>query len=122
MDKFDASCHNCGELLQISELSCPQCQLQVKGKMHLPRLARLNAIDRQFIELFVLAGGSLKEVGKLLKLSYPTVRNRLDEVIKNLQKLDSRRQQQRLAIVNQLENGELNAAEALKLLNKLEEQ
>lgn len=44
----------------------------------------------------MLSAGSLKEVGKVLKLSYPTVRARLDRVIANLQELDRSRQAVRL--------------------------
>ena len=41
-----------------------------------------------FLPLFVLSGGSLKQVGKHMNLSYPTVRNRLDKVIANIHQLD----------------------------------
>ena len=34
---------------------------------------------------FVLSSGSLKEMAKLYRVSYPTVRNRLDELIAQLQ-------------------------------------
>jgi hypothetical protein len=37
--------------------------------------------DQGFVLEFIKASGSLKEMAKLLGLSYPTVRNRLDEVI-----------------------------------------
>ena len=39
---------------------------------------------QRFIEIFVLAGGSLKEIAKQAGVSYPTVRNRLDKVIEQL--------------------------------------
>jgi hypothetical protein len=50
----------------------------------LPRLAKLSTEDQDFILQFIKASGSLKEMAKLLKLSYPTVRNRLDEVIERI--------------------------------------
>jgi len=40
---------------------------------------------QRFIELFVLAGGSLKEIAEQTGVSYPTVRSRLDKVISALQ-------------------------------------
>lgn len=119
MDTFSNICHNCGEELKIKELGCAGCQLTVSGEIELPRLARLSPEDRQFIELFVLSGGSLKEVGKILNLSYPTVRNRLDKVISNLQDLDQTRKTSRSKIIDALERGEINSAEALKQLNQL---
>lgn len=51
----------------------------------LPPLASLSAEDQAFILEFVKASGSLKDMAALMKVSYPTVRNRLDEVISRLQ-------------------------------------
>jgi hypothetical protein len=44
-------------------------------------LARLGEADRQFILQFVKASGSLKEMARQMELSYPTVRNLLDDII-----------------------------------------
>ncbi|NLX26274.1 MAG: DUF2089 domain-containing protein [Lentisphaerae bacterium] len=112
-------CNSCGGPLEISEVTCPACDLTIRGTVSLPRLARLTPEDCQFIELFVLAGGSLKEVGKHLNLSYPTVRNRLDKVIANLQQLDADKRTERARIIESLERGELSTKEALDQLNKL---
>jgi hypothetical protein len=51
----------------------------------LPPLASLSAEDQTFILEFVKSSGSLKDMAALMKVSYPTVRNRLDEVIGRLQ-------------------------------------
>ncbi|GEP18938.1 DUF2089 family protein [Pediococcus argentinicus] len=40
--------------------------------------------DMNFIKKFILASGSLKQVAKDYSVSYPTVRLRLDEVIKKI--------------------------------------
>ena len=50
----------------------------------LPALASLPIEDQEFIQEFVKASGSLKEMAVILGVSYPTVRNRLDEVIGKL--------------------------------------
>lgn len=119
MDTFSNICHNCGNELTIKTLGCAGCGLAVSGDIELPRLARLSPEDRQFIELFVLSGGSLKEVGKILNLSYPTVRNRLDKVIEHLQNLDQARKTLRSKIIAALERGEITSAEAVKQLNQV---
>lgn len=119
MARFPMKCNSCGGPLEISEVTCPACDLTIRGTVSLPRLARLTPEDCQFIELFVLAGGSLKEVGKHLNLSYPTVRNRLDKVIANLQQLDADKRTERARIIEALERGELSTEEALDQLNKL---
>ena len=50
----------------------------------MPLLASLSRDDQDFILDFIKASGSLKEMAALLKVSYPTVRNRLDEIIDKL--------------------------------------
>ena len=45
---------------------------------------RLTQDDQEFVLLFIKASGSLKEMASHLAVSYPTVRNRLDEIIGQL--------------------------------------
>jgi len=40
--------------------------------------------DQQFILRFVINSGSLKEMASELKLSYPTVRNMLNDIINKI--------------------------------------
>lgn len=119
MVNFPMHCNSCDGPLQISEVTCHACDLTIRGSFGLPRLASLSQEDCQFIELFVLSGGSLKEVGRHLNLSYPTVRNRLDKVIANLQALDANKQTERTRILDALERGEITSEQALEQLNKL---
>jgi len=44
--------------------------------------------DQLFILDFIKSSGSLKEMARLLRLSYPTVRNRLDEIIERLKEAE----------------------------------
>lgn len=62
-------------------LDCPNCDTSVSGVYALPELARLSSADQEFATAFVLSGGSLKEMAKRYRVSYPTVRNRLDDLI-----------------------------------------
>jgi hypothetical protein len=118
-DRFSCICQNCGGQLKIERSLCPDCGLKLEGTIELPRLARLSPEDREFIELFVLSAGSLKEVGRVMKLSYPTVRTRLDHVIEHLRRLDALHQSERLAIMKRLERKEISVPEAAKLLATL---
>ena len=52
-------------------------------------MAGLEEEDVVFIKKFILASGSLKEMAHKLGLSYPTVRNRLDDIISQLNKFES---------------------------------
>lgn len=49
----------------------------------------LDEEDQSFIQRFVLASGSLKEMAKAYGVSYPTVRLRLDRLIAKIQVVES---------------------------------
>jgi len=117
-DHFSNKCQNCGGELKIKKLVCESCSLAIEGWLTLPRLARLSPEDREFIELFILSAGSLKEVGKVLNLSYPTVRARLDKVIGNLRALDAKSRDERMEVIRRLENGEITAEHAAQELSR----
>ena len=58
---------------------------------YVPAITLLDPKEQEFILKFVINSGSLKVMAKELNLSYPTVRNMLDELInkiKNLQEND----------------------------------
>jgi hypothetical protein len=74
-------CPSCQSQLKVKSLSCEQCGTEVNGLYDLPVLARLPQDDQSFVLKFVKCSGSLKDMAKQLNLSYPTVRNRLDEII-----------------------------------------
>jgi len=77
-------CPACDSQLKVKSLICEKCDTEIQGRYELPPLGRLLADDQAFILEFIKASGSLKEMAKLLKLSYPTVRNRLDEIIERV--------------------------------------
>jgi len=77
-------CPSCNSQLKVKSLICEQCRTEIQGQYELPSLARLSADDQTFILEFMKASGSLKEMARLLGLSYPTVRNRLDEIIERI--------------------------------------
>ena len=89
MKVLPTTCPACGSSVKVKRLLCKNCDTQIEGLYELPALARLSADDQSFIIEFIKASGSLKEMAKLLRLSYPTVRNRLDEVIERIKLAES---------------------------------
>ncbi len=81
-------CPSCDTPLQVSRLVCPSCETEVSGQFDLPELARLNEQELRFVIDFVKASGSLKDMAKQLGVSYPTMRNYLDELIEKLNKIE----------------------------------
>ncbi len=84
MKQLPINCPSCSGRLAVKRLRCERCETEVEGNYSLPVLASLPQTDQEFVVEFVRASGSLKDMAALLKVSYPTVRNRLDEIIENI--------------------------------------
>lgn len=84
--KLPKDCPSCGKRLKIAELNCEACETKISGSFDLPPLACLSEQEQQFVIDFVTCSGSLKEMAKSMNLSYPTVRNMLDELILKISK------------------------------------
>ncbi|SFW18540.1 Protein of unknown function [Sinomicrobium oceani] len=87
--KLPVHCPSCETALQVSGLTCPQCHTVVSGNYDIPLFLRLTPEEQEFIMQFVQSSGSLKEMAAQLGNSYPTVRNRLDDIIDHIQHLQS---------------------------------
>ncbi len=82
-------CPACNSQLKAKSLICEQCQTEIQGEYELPILTRLSPEDQLFTLEFIKSSGSLKEMARLLRLSYPTVRNRLDEIIERIKRAEN---------------------------------
>lgn len=115
-----AQCPACGGHLAITRLQCISCGTEVTGTFTLGRLASLREPHASLLELFLRVRGNVKDMERELGLSYPTVRARLEEalVAAGLDRLppsvaeEEAATAQRAAILDQLERGEITAAEA----------
>ena len=86
--KLPYVCPACEEALKVTSLGCEACGTAVSGKFDLPALAKMSLEDQQFILSFIKSSGSLKEMAQKLNLSYPTVRNMLDDLISKISKYE----------------------------------
>jgi len=85
--KFPTRCPACDDEMTVIELSCSNCETHVAGLFKLPVLLRLEPNEQEFILQFLLNSGSLKEMANEMGKSYPTVRNKLDELIDKIKSL-----------------------------------
>jgi hypothetical protein len=81
-------CPSCGGPLHVRSLWCNKCEISLDGAFSLGTLARLRHEEQEFIVAFVKASGSLKEMAQRFKVSYPTVRSRLNELIARIEQLE----------------------------------
>ena len=84
--RLPRNCPACGATLRVQALHCHGCDTRIEGDYLLPALMRLSDDDQKFVIDFIKCSGSLKEMAAKRGLSYPSVRNRLDDVIAELQK------------------------------------
>lgn len=85
--RLPLQCPACESPLKVGRMFCGECGTEVCGDFELPLLARLSDKEQQFIVEFVKSSGSLKDMAKGMGVSYPTVRNVLDDLIEKLIKL-----------------------------------
>ena len=83
-------CPACGSQLKVKSLICEKCDTEIQGQYELSALASLSPDDQEFILEFMKASGSLKDLATLHQLSYPTIRNRLDEIIERVRLAENR--------------------------------
>lgn len=119
MPKLTTQCPGCSERLDVTRLTCPGCKMQLEGDFELPELMRLSREDLDFVLEFVRCSGSLKDLGAQRGQSYPTVRNRLDDIISKLAPRDEKLESKRRKILDAIAKGELSVKEATQKLKEL---
>lgn len=110
-------CPACSQDMRVSLLRCPVCRTEVQGDFPLDRFSQLSGEQLTFLETFIRLRGNLKDVGAAIGISYPTARNRLDNLIQALG-FDERQDDsaRRLEILRQLRDGLITAEQALNIL------
>lgn len=79
--KLPVLCPSCQGSLTVSELICNRCGTGITGNYDIPVLLQLTQEEQDFVLQFFLSSGSLKQMAQQMSISYPTVRNRLDDLI-----------------------------------------
>jgi hypothetical protein len=82
--KLPLICPSCSSLLQVKKMHCNVCETAVEGNYNLPILAQLTNEEQTFILSFLKSSGSIKEMASQFGLSYPTMRNLLDDLIQKV--------------------------------------
>ncbi|MGQ9630650.1 MAG: DUF2089 domain-containing protein [bacterium] len=120
MNRIVDACPVCGERhLVVERVRCSSCGTAVEGKFTLSRLGHLAPEHQEFIEVFIKNRGNIKDVERELGISYPTVRNRLNAVIKALGYKTEEEEKRRMEILEALERGEMKPEEAVEALKQL---
>lgn len=125
--EIPAQCPVSGGELYVSELTCEESGVVIRGKFNLPQSANLDEDERKFLKVFLRARGVISTVEKEMGMSYPTVRAKLDALldamnlapIKTDDKKRARDAEKKRKILKDLEEGKLTPAEAKEKMRGL---
>lgn len=79
-----ATCPVCSGELTIARLHCRSCGTALEGEFGVGRFGRLDREQLSLLESFLRSRGNLKEMERELGISYPTVRGRVDALVRAL--------------------------------------
>ena len=79
-----ATCPICSGELAVTRLHCRSCGTTLEGDFNVGRFARLSREQFALLESFLRSKGNLKEMERELGISYPTVRARVDALLRAL--------------------------------------
>lgn len=79
-----ATCPVCEHELSVTRLHCAECGTTLEGRFNLGRFSRLNREQLGLLESFLRSRGNLREMERDLGLSYPTIRGRLDALVRTV--------------------------------------
>ncbi|HEX6138957.1 MAG TPA: DUF2089 domain-containing protein [Candidatus Limnocylindria bacterium] len=79
-----STCPVCEGELTISRLHCRSCGTALEGEFGVGRFGRLSREQLSLLESFLRSRGNLKEMERELGISYPTVRGRVDALVRSL--------------------------------------
>lgn len=102
----------------ITKLVFPESGVAIEGTFRLNEFALLPAEQLEFLRLYIKVRGNLKEVERVMGISYPTVRARFDSMLRALGYEPDPDDDSRNDVLRALEKGDLSPDEALEKLKK----
>jgi len=79
-----ATCPVCGSELAVTRLQCRGCGTALEGEFNVGRFGRLAKEQLALLESFLRSRGNLRDMERELGISYPTVRSRVDALVRAL--------------------------------------
>jgi len=118
-----SSCPVCESELVVSRLYCPSCDTTIEGRFTNGAFPGLTSEQLDFVETFVRCEGKINRMEDELSLSYPTIRNRLHEIIRAMgyepgkdDEVLELSDEKRRKILEDLDSGLINAEDAHRQL------
>jgi len=114
-------CPVTGEPLEVTRLRGPNSGVVIEGSFLPNEFALLDRESLDYLRLFVKVRGNLKEVERMLGVSYPTVRARFEQLLRALgYEAAPEPGETRSDVLARLERGEITAEEATRSLQAMQ--
>lgn len=126
MYPMPSECPVCKSELIVTTLDCRECDTTISGRFFTGPFAALSQEQLQFIELFVRKEGKINRLEPELGISYPTIRNRLHEIIRAMgyepgEEVESfLSEEERRKIIDDLAQGNIEYEDAMQMLKENE--
>jgi hypothetical protein len=78
------TCPVCDHELMVTRLHCDECGTSLEGRFSVGRFGRLSREQLMLLESFLRSRGNLRDMERELGISYPTVRNRVESLVRAL--------------------------------------
>lgn len=79
-----STCPVCASELAVTRLHCRSCGTTLEGDFSVGRFGRLNRDQLALLESFLRSRGNLRDMERELGISYPTVRSRVEALVRAL--------------------------------------
>ncbi len=79
-----STCPVCSNELAVTRLHCRSCGTTLEGDFSVGRFGRLNREQIGLLESFLRSRGNLRDMERELGISYPTVRSRVEALVRAL--------------------------------------
>lgn len=127
MNTLPTRCPLCGGEVTVTRIYCQDCDTTIEGRFTGGPFSQLTQEQLSFVETFIRCEGKITRMEDELDLSYPTIRNRLHEVIRALgyepgaeEPIPGLTDEERQRILEDLDKGVISAEEAMRLLQESE--
>jgi hypothetical protein len=79
-----STCPVCSKELAVTRLHCRSCGTTLEGDFSVGRFGRLSRDQLTLLESFLRSRGNLRDMERELGISYPTVRTRVEALVRAL--------------------------------------
>jgi hypothetical protein len=79
-----STCPVCAGELAVTRLHCRSCGTTLEGEFSVGRFGRLSREQTALLESFLRSRGNLRDMERELGISYPTVRSRVEALVRAL--------------------------------------